>query len=99
MKLELENGTSIRNPDTRAIAEALASLDGFAILGRDEMTYMQTSGSRREGFVLEYQEGDTDRHYQCPDPLTEKQITEAFLSYADGTDAWKTVFRWEKMDI
>ncbi len=99
MKLELEDGTSIVNLDSRAITSALASLDGFAILGRDEMTYMQTSGSARDGFVLEYQEGDTDRHYECPDTLTVAQITRAFVSYADGTDTWKTAFRWEKLDL
>ena len=99
MKFELENGPAVVNPDADAIASSLAAVRGFAILSRDEMTYIQTSGSAREGFVLEYQDGDNDRHYRCPAELSLERVTLAFLSYAQGTDSWKTSLRWNKEDI
>ena len=99
MKLELENVPAVVNVDADAIMSSLAAVRGFAILSRDEMAYIQTSGSAREGFMLEYQDGDTNRRYRCLDELSLGQVTQAFLSYADGTDAWKTSFRWDKEDI
>ena len=99
MKLELENAPAVVNPDADAITSSLATVRGFAILSRDEMTYIQTSGSARAGFVLEYQDGDTDRHYRCPDELSLEQVSQAFRSYAQGTDSWKTSLRWNKEDI
>lgn len=99
MKLESENAPTLRNPDARGITDSLAAVQGFAILSKDEMTYIQTSGSATSGFVLEYQEGDTDQHYRCPDTLSLPQVTKAFLSYAQGTDSWKTALNWEKEDL
>ncbi|HBI45496.1 MAG TPA: hypothetical protein DDY78_21970 [Planctomycetales bacterium] len=99
MKLELENAPAVINPDGDAITSSLAAVRGFAILSRDEMTYIQTSGPAGEGFTLEYQDGDTDRHYRCPDELSLERVTQAFVSYARGTDSWKTSLPWVKEDV
>lgn len=99
MKLELESAPTVMNPDADAIVASLASVRGFAILSRDQITYIQTSGSAREGFILEYQDGDTDLHYRCPDELSLEQVTRAFVSYAQGMDSWKTSLRWDKEDF
>lgn len=99
MKLELENAPTVLNPDADAITRALASSRVFAILSQDEMIYIQTSGSAREGFSLEYQDGDTDRHYRCADALSLEQVTRAFVSYVQRMDSWKTSLRWHKDDI
>jgi hypothetical protein len=37
--------------------------DQFAILGPDDLTYVQTLLTT-DGFVLQYQEGDTEHHYE-----------------------------------
>lgn len=99
MKLELENGRTTTAPDDETITTALTSLRGFAILSQDEMTYMQTSGSAKDGFVLEYQDGDTECHFRCPAVLSLPQVTRAFLSYANGTDDWKAGFEWVSEEI
>ena len=99
MRLELENAPSVKNPDANAIRTSLASVQGFAVLSRDKMTYIQSSGCAEDGFVLEYQEGDTDSHYRCPDALSLERVTEAFLSYAKGTDYWRTAYPWQQQDI
>ncbi len=87
MKLTLADGTVVENPDNGAIERALRTLDGeannFAILGADELTYVQTEGGPDRGFVLEYQEGSPERHFRTRD-------------YASSDEAWKGQFQWEK---
>lgn len=94
MKLELENGTTVKNPDAAAIGKSLALVQGFAILSKDRMTYIQAVGSAKDGFLLEYQEGDTDQHYRCPEILPLEQATRAFVSYAQVDDGWRTSISW-----
>lgn len=103
VKLETADG-HIDTPSPKDIDETLRSLDGhhnnFVILGCDEMTYMQTSGSSDMGFILEYQEGSLDEHYRATDdsiPLD--QVARAFEMYLHGDETWKPLFEWRKEDL
>lgn len=74
--------------------------DSFLILSKDDYSYMQTSGSAKEGFILEYQEGDLAEHYTCTTmPLSTHQVVEAFKNYLKNSDAFKTDLKWEKEDF
>ena len=97
MKLEFEYGATFQDPSDGEIAAALSQLHGYAILSHDELTHVQTSGTSEDGFVLEYQEGDTEEHFACSDRLN--QITTAFIAYAKGDASWRSAFRWEKLEI
>jgi len=99
MRLETENGGTIHDPSGGEIIAALNQLDGFAILSHDELTYLQAAGTSQDNFVLEYQEGDTDEHFVCPDRLSLNQITTAFMAYAQGNPSWRYAFRWEKLAL
>jgi hypothetical protein len=99
MRLETENGGTFQDPSDGEIAAALSRLDGYAILSHDELTYLQAAGTSQDNFVLEYQEGDTEEHFACPDRLSLNQITTAFLAYAKGNPSWCSAFRWEKLEI
>jgi len=86
------------------LEEKLRSLpgegDSFLILSKNEMTYMQTSGSIQEGFILEYQEGSVDEHYACTNsPLTQDLLVQAFKDYLNGKPDWINDLTWEKEDI
>lgn len=101
MKLELEDGTVIDQPNDQEIETALATLDmegnRFAILSQDPLTYIQTFG-----LMLEYQEGDTDHHYRAVGPVAQGQfgqIVSAFQKYAKGDPSWKDDFEWEQEHI
>ena len=96
MNLELENRPAVRNPDAAAIGKSLAGVQGFAILSKDEMTYIQASGSAKDGFWLEYQEGDTEQHYHCLGRLSLEQATKAFVSYAQADEYWRTSVPWRR---
>ena len=99
MKLEPETGGTFRDPSDSEIAAALSQLDGYAILSQNKLTYLQASGTSQDGFALEYQVGDTEEHFACPDRLSLNQITSAFIDYAKGNLSWLSGFRWEKLEI
>jgi len=103
MELSLESGRSIANPNTSEIQAALSvhasSGGGFAILSRDKLTYIQLAGDADSGFLVEYQDGDTDRHFRCEKervPLDD--AIRAFQSYAVGDEKWRTMFAWVKLE-
>src|SRR6185295_9967725 len=58
--------------------------------------YIQASGSAKDGFSLEYQEGATEQHYQCPGRLSLDQAIRAFISYAQNDERWKTSVPWRR---
>ena len=103
MMLTIGGDRIIRNPSGDDIRGALESLDGsagdaFAILGPDDMTYIQAGGDRHTGFDLEYQEGSVDRHYRAQkDDISLDEIVQAFIRYRDGWSDWKVQFRFERI--
>jgi hypothetical protein len=99
MKLETESAGTLQDPREREIADALSTLDGFAVLSHDELTYLQTAGTASDGFVLEHQAGSTEEHHTCPDRLSLERVTAAFIAYAKGDTSWRTAFRWNKLDV
>lgn len=90
----------IRNPTENDIRREVYALDtnkadAFLILGTTDMTYMQTGGDQKNGFVLEYQENDTEHHYRAKRKLTADEIVKALVSYSAGSGAWKSMAEWE----
>ena len=104
MNLETGTGRKIANPLPSQIAEELTALpggvDSFAILSRDAPTYIQTSGSPSEGFVLEYQATSTDQHYRSIErALPLGTVANAFQLYAAEDPAWRSLVSWERDDL
>jgi hypothetical protein len=97
----------VLNPSAETIRRAILDLTGifgesFLILGPvgDEMTYMQVCGGGNDGYLLEYQEGSMERHYQSVDQhLPADKVLQAFASYLEGTDLWLTSILWKKLDL
>lgn len=104
MKLELENGQTIQDPNTLEIEDHLRTLDGesngYAILSQSELSYMQAAGGCETGLTVEYQDGSTDQHYSsAAGGASLHDVVEAFRAYAVSDDRWKTMFEWEKLDF
>lgn len=102
LRLSLENWTVIDKPTPEQIAEALSSLttegNSFAILERTDSTYLQTGLQTTGEYVVEYQDGSLDKHYEA---ITEdpRQVVAAFQAYATGSDNWKREFEWQKLEL
>ena len=102
--LTLSSGEKIRNPDHAQLQEALGKLDvardgeGFAILMRTEMTYMQVSGDKKMGFDMEYQEGDVKHHYRAErTDFSLDDVVRAMEQYRDGTIDWPQYGSWHRI--
>jgi hypothetical protein len=98
MKLSRGTGADVVDPTPDQIVEAIRSLpggmDSFVILTRSENQFLQTLGSRQEGFHLEYKESEA-RHFVATDAeITETQLIQTFLAYLDGDDSWKRRHQW-----
>lgn len=104
MQLSINGDVSDQPISTDLIAETVRLLadkgDFFLVLAKDEMTYIQISGSAESGFALEYQDGSIEEHYSCTDaPLNTDQIVETLRRYFSNHDRWKSEFGWEKEDL
>jgi len=101
MKLTLESGRVVADANEHDI---LASIEReeFAILGVDSQTYVQCAKQteRPDEYVLEYQDGGTDRHYRAVDgPITLDRVIAAFLKYLRQDSSWQSDFQWERMEF
>jgi hypothetical protein len=105
VRLVLFDDSAIDDPGRKALSEALrgnAQQDGwFAVLSVGKLTFMQAARARdsSEGYNLYYQDGSTKRHFEARGVLTIQEVVAAFQAYAEGSDTWKTAYRWEKFDL
>lgn len=104
MNLETSAGQKLANPSASQIAEQLATLPAgvgsFAILLRDELTYIETAGAPSEGFILEYQDGSIEEHYRSTEEnLPLSTVTNVFQLYAVGDPSWPSLATWEHDDL
>ena len=101
MTLDIDNDRKIENPTIDALRTAVQSLDvgkngyGFVILGLTNMTYIQSSGDKKKGFDLEYQDGSLAKHYRAKESFTADQIVEIFWNYSQSGAEWKEAAHWE----
>jgi hypothetical protein len=99
MTLDICGKKQIRNPTESDIRQAVFALDtnkdeAFLILGPTDMTYIQTTGDQKAGFIVEYQETDVKHHYRAKRNLTADEISKALVAYATGADDWKAMAEW-----
>lgn len=95
MQLQLGTGPNRQNPSAEQVADALRRLprgqDSFAVLLKSEQVYMQTIGSSREGFDLEFRDGSEAAHFKASAaPLSLEAVTEVFHLYLAEDPQWRT---------
>jgi len=103
MRFELEGDDPIDNPTREQVDQGLRGLEPsgrtFAILARDDYSYIQTAVEGDGTFVLEFQDGSLDRHHRAARPLPLEDVTRAFRSYLAGDGAWRSGYEWEPLDL
>lgn len=105
MRLEIGNGQVLENPSADHISGVLHALPGgggdtYAILTRSDGQFMQCCGGWKEGFILEYQDGSTDDHFECTDrELSLASVIDAFQDYLAHDDRWRTMLQWQKIKL
>ncbi len=97
MRLEREKGEPLSNPDSRAVEQALRSVDGeencFALLvsDDDENHFLQAMGGP-DLFDVEYREAG--QLFRSRDVRLETVIA-LFHSYRRGSDWWRSALAWQ----
>ncbi|THV33664.1 thioredoxin family protein [Glycomyces buryatensis] len=66
----------------------------IAILSHAPQVYMQTMITPEETFALEFRDASDGRHFSV-ETGSRYVVSEAFLSYFDGTNNWKTRVEWK----
>lgn len=107
MKFERSDISLINNvSETEIIAEFNQfgnDNDDFVVLSKNDMNYIQAALSDfegEEGMLLEYQEGNLEKHFHATDTnITKNQVLAAFLLYLKADASWKEQFSWEKTVI
>jgi hypothetical protein len=103
--LDICGEKQIQNPTEADIRQAVLSLDtdknsAFVILATSDMTYLQAIGDNNVGFDLEYQDGDTEHHYQAKrNNITGEEIIRKLVLYCAGTDDWKKAEEWGAIKV
>lgn len=100
MRLELENRDPIENPTPEDISNEFANFDGwrasFAILSFEDERYIQTTGTPKHGFQIEYRDGGEGEHYvNVGGAVPFERVVAAFQQYAKGETSWWDEFEWE----
>ena len=103
LRLTMENGQVIDSPGPSTIASAISSLaqpaNGFAILARSDLEYMQTVIDDSGRWVIEFRDGSPAEHYELSQPVKRETVENAFADYASGNDDGWRKLPWKKLNL
>ena len=92
-----------KKPTAEMIRESLLTEDfDFAVLSqsKDDLSYIQCRLIQEtEKYLLEYQDGTEDLHYQTENPVSYSRAVSAFIWYLRGDESWLSEFTWERIEV
>jgi hypothetical protein len=83
---------------SRLVDELRDHSDAYVILRQTPQSYMQMC-VLKDGFQIEYQDGDTERHYKTTEPPNLERAKELFAAYWKSPETIGEMDRWEQMSI
>lgn len=98
MRLTTEQEGDIVEPSAPQVERALDRLalpgNGYAILAAADQTYIQTSGSRSAGYIVEYRNGSEAEHYSSKRrDISHREMVQLFLAYHSRGN-WRAPVEW-----
>lgn len=104
MVLNVGERYKCNDPSTFEIWQGIEEMErqsaDFLLLGPDRYNYIQCAGNSIEGFLLEYQAGSSDDHWQAiQHRISPREVYAIFVSYLKREDEWKTSVSWEPMQV
>jgi hypothetical protein len=92
---------TIRNPRISDIRRAILSVgesdeDPFVILGKGASgyTYLQALRKANGRWIVEYQDGNLDKHYRAKRTLSTEEVVERFGRYKEASEDWGAGINW-----
>jgi hypothetical protein len=102
VNLEIENNGLTRDATAADIHVGLAKLSSmgprFAVLDRGPHRYIQAYALDSGDLDVEYRDGGPDRAYESPFPQPRDAVVDAFLSYLNDDNRWRTAFEWRRAE-
>ena len=81
-----------------SISTLKGEVDSYAILAADEMNYVQALATEN-GFVVQFQNGALDEHYEFDTYLSRPQTIQLFQAYLQGIKNWQGNLSYSKVQI
>ena len=99
--LLLVNGKPISEDASNVqITNSLYTITGkkdTVVLSKNNVQFMQSTGTPASGLALEYQDGPIGENYKCVNSaLSIEQVAKAFKNYLAENKNWKSDLSWEK---
>lgn len=102
MNLDIEFDGLTRDATPADIHVGLSKLSSagprFAVLDRGPHRYIQAYALDSGALHVEYRDGGPDRVYEAPHPQPREAVVDAFLSYLNDDNRWRTAFEWRRME-
>jgi hypothetical protein len=98
MRLTTEDGGDLVEPSKSQLSASLSRLglpgNGFAILGKTDQCYIQTSGSRADGYIIECRNGNDREHFSSlKSDISQKEMVAVFEEYRVNGN-WRSSIEW-----
>jgi hypothetical protein len=99
----------INNPNYKNISNSLTKVldgsckdDSFLIIShfKDENTYVQIAYSvEMNDFVVEYQDGSIDKHFQSTRNLNSAEVLNILVEYSLSSKQWDQNILWQRIKV
>jgi hypothetical protein len=103
--LTVEGDPAGTNPNPEDIVRAIRGIkpgkNAFVILGKgaNGLSYIQAWLEKDGRWMVEYQDGHTEKHYQAEHRVDTGTLVRVFQAYAQGEDAWRTENAWRPQKV
>lgn len=82
----------------KSISALKGGLDSFAILAQDDMNYLQTLATEH-GYIVQFQTGSIDQHYEFDTYLSRAQTIELFQAYLAKSSDWQGLLTYKRINL
>ena len=107
--MEVCGEEKINNPNYKNISTSLTKVldgsckdDSFLIIShfKDENTYVQIAYSvEMNDFVVEYQDGSIDKHFQSTRNLNSAEVLNILVEYSLSSKQWDQNILWQRIKV
>jgi hypothetical protein len=107
--MEVCGEEKINNPNYKNISSSLSKLlngsckdNPFLIIShfKDENTYVQIAYSvEMNDFVIEYQDGSIDKHFQSTRNLNSAEVLNVLVEYSLSSKQWDQNILWQRIKV
>ena len=102
MNLEVEYDSPVPDATTDDIHVAFTKLSStgprFVVLDRRPHFYIQAYALDSGDLDVGYRDGGPDKAYETAHPQPRAAVLDAFLSYLNDDNRWRTAFEWQRTE-